>query len=390
VIVKATKMNKGERFKTIEELKKALSRNGKTTSSKVCPKCQAIITPSDKYCRNCGSSTHPIKERPTSSFVFNSRKKATTIQQLVQICYDNWNEAVPHLYSGNFEAWLKSIPEGKALAKKAATIRKKQSDKNLGLNEFLSASGFGVPAQVQIHPTEIEAGKLPRGTRKRLILTISNKGQGYLKGRITIGARWIIINQESFDCFNKSAARLVLKVDTSLLDAFKKYKAKIVITSNGGNKTIPVSVSVASMLARPDSESNHEHKSSIFNSYLSPIVIFAAIALLIRFLGPTANLSLSKPWIIILMGLLVGIMNIEFGKIGFVLGCLMGASLGAALNIISHYTYFFIDEKIVVPFFNYLETSYTAKLSYTGWGVIGIYLGGTFAFFKKRKRGKNA
>jgi len=390
VIIKATKMRKGERFKTIGEMKKALLSNGKTTSTKICPKCQAILNPVDKFCRNCGSSTHPVKQGSPSSFVFNSRNKATNIQQLVQICYDNWNEAIQHLYNGKFETWLKSLPGGNSLAKKASTIRRKQSDKHLGLNEFLTSSNFGMPPQLEIHPAEINVGKLARGMRKRVMLTITNKGRGYLKGTITIGAKWIHINQKSFSCLTNMTNRAILNVDTSLLSAYKKYQAKIVITSNGGNKTIPISVSVASMLAQPRSNSGIENKYSKTNSYLSPILIFLAIALLIRFLGPTATISISKPWIIILLGLLVGISNVKFGKIGFVLGCVMGASLGAALNIISYYTYFFVDEKIVVPIFKYLKASYTAQLSYAGWGVMGIYLGSTFAFFKRRGSRRNS
>ena len=386
VIVKATKMKKGERFRSILEMKKALSSNGKTTSTKVCPKCRSIITQGDKFCRNCGSSTHPIKQRTISSFVFKSRKKANSIQQLVQICYESWNEAIQHLYEGNFENWLKSLPDGKALAKKAASIRKKISDKHLGLSEFLSSSGFGMSPQIQTHPAEINAGKLPRGMYKRIVLTISNKGRGYLKGRITNGTKWIKITQNSFACLDKTTKRIALNVDTSLLDAYKKYKTKIVITSNGGNITIPVSVSVASTLAQPDSKTGTKNSSLAANSFLSSILIFLAIAMAIRYLGPTASLSISKPWIIILMALFVGTMNIKFGKIGFIFGCLMGASLGAVLNIISYYTYFFIDGKIVVPVFKYLKASYTAQLSYAGWGILGIYLGGTFAIFNKRSR----
>ncbi|UCE05690.1 MAG: protein kinase [bacterium] len=386
VIVKAMKMKKRERFKNIEEMKRSLFSNGTTPSKKLCPKCQAAIGPNDKFCRNCGSATHPLKQSTTSSFVFNSKKKAKNIQQLVQICYQDWNEAIQHLYNRNFETWLKSVRGGEALAKKAVTIRKSQSDKHLGLNEFLMSSGYGVAPQIEVQPSKIKIGKLPRGAGKRIILTMTNRGEGYLKGSIRISVKWINISQKSFVCMKNMTTRLVLNVDTKPLSSDKVYQTMIKIHSNGGNISIPISISVASILYQPKSKSSPEKKSFAANSYVNPILLFLAIALLIRHLGPTSSISISKSWVIILMALLIGIANIKYGKIGFILGCLMGASLGAMMNIFSYFTYAFINQNIIAPSLKYLTASYNDKMSYAGWGIIGIYLGCTYALFKRRGR----
>jgi len=387
VIVKAMKMKKGERFKNIAEMKRALLGNGTTPSTKICPKCGVAIGPKDKFCRNCGHATQPIIQKATSSFKFDSRKSATNIQQLAQICYENWNKAVQHLYNGNFETWLKTVKGGKVLAKKAAVIRKSQSDKHLGLNEFLMCSGYGVPPQIDVQPTKIKIGRTPRGVRKRIILTITNRGQGYLKGLINIGVNWLSSSQQSFFCLNTMTTRLILNVDTEPLNADKVYHTTIEIKSNGGNINIPVTISVASILSQPKSSSKPAKKSaSVVNSYFNSILLFLVIALLIRHLGPTASVSLSKPWVIILLGLLVGILNIKYGEMGFLLGCFMGASLGAVMNIFSYFTYTFINHNIVAPSLKYLTASYTEGMSYAGWGIIGIYLGCTYALFKRRGR----
>jgi serine/threonine protein kinase len=380
VIVKAMKMKKEQRFKNIEEMKNALLGNGKTPSTRICPKCHVAISQNDKFCPNCGSATQPLKQATTSSFTFNSQNKAATIQQLAQLCYENWNEAIQHLYSGSFETWLKSVPGGKALAKKAAAIRKSQSDRHLGLNEFLIHSDYGVSPQIQVQPTNLNIGKLPRGSQKRITLTITNSGQGYLKGTMTIRAKWISSAQQSFSCLNKATARIILKVDTEPLISDKVYESTVQIHSNGGDVIIPVSVAVASLLSQPKSQAIPEQKS---NSFLKYVFMFLLVALLVRHLGPTASLSIASPYVIILMGLLVGIMNIRYGRTGFILGCIMGASLGAVLNIISYYTYAFVNQNIVAPTLRFMMKSYTERMSYAGWGVIGIYLGGAISLFKR-------
>jgi hypothetical protein len=114
------------------------------------------------------------------------------------------------------------------------------------------------------------------------------------------------------------------------------------------------------------------------------VLMFLFVTLLIRHLGPTASLSISSPYVIISMGLLVGGMNIRYGGAGFLLGCIMGASLGAVLNIVSYFTYSLINQNIVAPVLKYITKSYTEQMSYAGWGVIGVYLGGTLSLFRRR------
>jgi serine/threonine protein kinase len=384
VIVKAMKMNKNQRFRTIEEMKKTLFSNGKTTSSKVCPKCQAIIGADDKFCSNCGSATHPLGSGSVSSFVFSNKKIAKNIRQLVQICYQDWNDAIKHLYNGDFESWLGSLKEGKKLAEKVATIRKSQPDKNVGLNEFLMSSGYGLSPQIQIQPTKIKVNKIPRGSRKRVILSITNRGHGYLKGSIAVNANWINIIQQSFFCLNKMTTKLTLNIDTKFLNADNSYRTKIEINSNGGNITIPLAVSVAMISSQPKLKAQPIKKPSRTTSYVKSTLLFLVIALLIRHLGPTATISVASLWVIILMTLLVGVMNIRSGDLLFIVSCLIGASLGALMNIISFYTFSIINQNIVAPVLKSLNGAYTVQMSYAGWGVIGIYLGGTLALFKKK------
>jgi len=386
VIVKAMKMKKDERFKTIQIMKKVLLDNGKTPSTKICSKCRATINVNDKYCRNCGSATQPLKSNPSSKFVFRSQKKATNIQQLVQICYQDWNEAVTHLYKGDFEEWLKTIKGSKALATKASAIRKNQRDRHLGLNEFLMSSGYGIPPTIAINPIRINLGRIPKGLRKRFTISTGNKGKGYLKGKIIVSVDWISSTQQYFACLNNMTTQLFFNVDTRNLESNKTYQTIIVINSNGGNVKIPISVFVTSRSIHPKSNYSSTDKSSLLISYFNPIFLFLFFAMMIRYLGPNASFSISRFWIIMMTGIMIGIVNIHYKGIGFIFGCLIGASLGAMLNIISYYVYALIDQNIVTPVLKYLTASYSEQMSYAGWGAIGIYLGGTYALFSRKAR----
>ena len=54
------------------------------------------------------------------------------------------------------------------------------------------------------------------------------------------------------------------------------------------------------------------------------------------------------------------------------------------MNIVSYFTYPVINQNIVAPALKFVTTSYNEPMSYAGWGVIGVYLGGTLSLFRKR------
>lgn len=384
VIVKAMKVKKEDRFKSIQAMKHALLGNGKVQSSKYCPKCKAIISITDKFCRNCGSATHPISSGTSSSFIFSSRKKASSVKELVDISYQNWNEAVHHLYNADFENWLKSQKNGKSLAKKAEIIRKTQRDQNLGLNEFLTATGFGKSPRIQISHNNINLGQIVFGSKKQFVLTISNKTFGYLKGTIQTDAEGLLISQNSFHCLTNGSAHLTLNCDTRAINRPGSYQHNIIIKSNGGDVTIPVSFIVKKIASHPKAKP----RASKANFSSKPVLLFLIMALLIRYLGPRASLAISEPAVVILMGGLVGLLYLKYGKLGFFLGSVIGACLGALLNIVAFYVFPFVNDNIIHPALDYFTLDYYAQISYAGWGMIGIYLGITFAFFQRKRNKK--
>ncbi|MCU0644603.1 MAG: DUF5717 family protein, partial [bacterium] len=388
VIVKAMQVKKEDRFKTIPAMQDALLGNGKAQSNKFCPKCKAIVNINDRFCRNCGSATHPIASSSASSFIFSSQKKVRSIQELVNICYQNWNEAVQHLYNGDIETWLKSQKDGKSFARKVEDIRKNQPDRNLGLHEFLTATGFGIAPQIHSNLRSINFGRIPPGSKKQVLLTISNSSMGYLKGTVQSQAKWIDVSQRTFVCLNQATFGLRVSVDSRFFNRPGFHRDKLNIKSNGGNVIIPVSVMAEKKQSPAAAKIHPAPKASTTNSYGKPIALFLMMAMLIRHLGPRASLTISEPSVVILMSALVGLLHLNYGKLGFFLGSIIGACLGALANIIAFYVFPFINETIMHPVLSYLTPAYSDPISYAGWGMIGIYLGVTFAFFQRKRKKK--
>lgn len=386
VIVRAMKMRKTERFKDVQAMTDALPGNGKTRSTKTCPKCQALMAPENKFCPNCGYSTRPLTPSSGQTFIFKSGKQATSIAQLVRNCYDDWHEAVTYLYNRDFEKWLKLQPDGKALVKKAAAIRKTYKDKNLGLNEFLMASGYGIAAQLKITPTAIDLGQVLKGNDRNLVLTITNNGKGILSAKIVSNNRWLRIERQAVLCPENVSRRVVVTVAVKHLVPGKQYRTGIRIQSNGGSATIPLTISVkpAAMSARQrpairqpanPRPFHHGKKSGGMKNLLKSIFLFAAIALLTCYLGPTADMAIASPAIIAVMAIAMVVVSRGYGKTGLVLGLLMGSSLGAMLNIISYFVYPIINGKLVIPAMELLDIEKSTRAIYTGWGLLGLYLG---------------
>lgn len=220
VIIKAMKMNKGERFKNVKQMKTYLPLNGKTTSKKVCAKCKTLLDPKNKFCPNCGYSTKPLKDRKT-------------IQKPVT----------------NTPATNDKKPKPK-LHQKTPAIKHK----------------------------------------------------------------------------------------------------------------------------------NHH--------FLKPVFVFILLTLVIRYLGPTANLAISPYWIIMLMGFIFAMLNLNSGKVGILLGIIIGSCFGALMNSVAFYTYSIINEKVILPSMKLFSNSTSTEINYASWGLLGVYIGGMFVFFRRKSKGR--
>lgn len=383
VIITATKMNKSARYKNIREMKAALFGKGVTTQKATCPKCKAPLQPGDKFCSKCGSSTHPVQQSILQPFVFRSGKKAHTIQQFIGLCYQNWSETVTYLYSGKIETWLKKIPDGTALAQQAVRIRKKYHNKHAGLNQFLLASGFGKQPNLSVIPSRIEISKDDIRKKQSPAIYLSNAGAGLLSGTIESSASWISPVQSSFSCVNRNRVQAQLNINLDSKMKRQELSSDIIIKSNGGIIKIPFVYSPASQKETVDKMK--PAKKNQFFRFVTPIFIFILVMITVRYLGPSARLTVAHPKVIGFFGLFVAAMNLHYGKFGALLGFIMGACAGAGMEVLAYFVYPIVNSYLIHPIIENFTAKASAEINFAGWGILGAYIGGTFVLFSRKK-----
>jgi outer membrane protein assembly factor BamB len=91
-----------------------------------------------------------------------------------------------------------------------------------------------------ITPDKIELGKVERSSKKEVKLSIKNKGIPGLTGKITTTDEWIKL---SLSEITDDTKEMIVTVDATGLE-LKDYVGKIQFVSNGGNKTINVTMSI--------------------------------------------------------------------------------------------------------------------------------------------------
>jgi len=98
----------------------------------------------------------------------------------------------------------------------------------------------GTPLPVlEVSTLSLGFGEIPKPASKTMIFTISNSGGGTLSGTITTDRTWIKVEPTSFDSNDVTVS---VTVYTDTLEVWRTYTGTVTIDSNGGVKTINVSV----------------------------------------------------------------------------------------------------------------------------------------------------
>ncbi|MBN2088786.1 protein kinase [candidate division KSB1 bacterium] len=240
VIIKAMSMNPDERFESMADLKQALIRSGSVTT-RVCPKCGRLYRGANNICPQCGKQTNPLGATDTNPFLFRSGDRATNLKDFIDICYTHWDDAIWHLYRGDFETWLNSIQEG-SLAEKATKIRQTSTEnRNLGLNEFLLKSPFGRIPKLELSHEKIDFLDVKPGDQKRVSLFILNAGDGFLMGELQFEDPYLIADNYSFSCFPREKKQITFFLSAENIP-MKNLKTNVVFKTNVGTKSIPVAI----------------------------------------------------------------------------------------------------------------------------------------------------
>ncbi len=240
VIIKAMSMNPNERFESMADLKQALIRSGSVTT-RVCPKCGRLYRGANNFCPQCGKPTNPLGSTDTNPFLFRSGERVTNLKDFIDICYTHWDDAVWHLYQGEFESWLNRIQEG-SLAEKATKIRQTMTeDRNLGLNEFLLKSPFGRIPKLELSHEKVDFLDVKPGDQKRVSVFILNAGDGFLQGELQFEDSYLIADNYSFSCFPKEKKQITFFLSAENIP-MRNLKTNVVFKTNVGTKTIPVAI----------------------------------------------------------------------------------------------------------------------------------------------------
>lgn len=187
-------------------------------------------------------------------FVFPSGRRCRTFDELVQGCYNEWEEARELLYTGTFGSFLAAT--GRADLKRVADEAKAQADRDMGLTNFINQ----LPAaQVQgpklnLTPRRMVVGPLHIGEQQRVQLKITNEGRGLLQGKLTVaeGADWLRIleGDDRASCPIKASREQAIPIlaDMAKLVADQNYTGKLVVVTNGGVAEVIVRLN---LLVRP-------------------------------------------------------------------------------------------------------------------------------------------
>jgi hypothetical protein len=219
----------------------------------VCPRCQRLNPGDAVYCYHDGNllRMEGVKGTPatgllTNEFVFPSKRRCATLDDFVQGCQYEWEEARDLLKQGEFSRYFDGI--GRKDLARAARDAEKLPDPDIALHTFLGAlpaSSVKGP-KLDVLPRRIILNKVKPGEVKQVEVKIVNQGNGLLQGKLTVteGSQWfrVAFGGDSGHCDIKTAQEdeIVFVVDTRTLAAPASYSARLTVITNGGVTEVPI------------------------------------------------------------------------------------------------------------------------------------------------------
>jgi hypothetical protein len=177
-------------------------------------------------------------------FVFKSGRRCRTYDDLLQGCYQEWDDARELLHKGEFTRFLTRA--GRADLARAAQEVQAQADGDIALVNFLRALPATQTQQprLELNPRRLMLGVLRIGETRQAKLTLTNSGHGMLHGKISVneGSEWLKIEgDDGRQCAIKTNRDQVvrLRVQTAGLVP-QTYSARLTVITNGGIAEVPV------------------------------------------------------------------------------------------------------------------------------------------------------
>ncbi len=223
-----------------------------------CPLCHRVNPDEALFCCHDGAalgygsrSAGPIAvgAQPfLNPFVFPTGRFCRTFDELVLACEAHWDEARDLLREGLLESFLSGL--GRTDLSWAAHRAAAAPDPDLGLDELLGQLPGGVrkPARLAVQPTEINVGRVGRGTDHRVVVRLLNEGMGLIRGSVACsGPDWLALGEDGaapdkIFQFRSDQAVSVRVIGKRLRAGFRTPEGRLVIDSNGGSVVVLVRV----------------------------------------------------------------------------------------------------------------------------------------------------
>lgn len=125
----------------------------------------------------------------------------------------------------------------------------------------ISSSGTII---LQVDPSSLDFGDLGKSSSKTMTFRAYNSGGGTLSGTISDNRNWITVSSTSFEG-NDNTISVTVETD-GLTESPTPYTGTVTVTSNGGTKTVEVSVTVipTGVVGYPQPFSHSRHASLTF------------------------------------------------------------------------------------------------------------------------------
>ncbi len=191
------------------------------------------------------SQLEALQQQPVVPCYLRGGAAARNVAELVQACDGAWEDGKFHLYRGDFEQCLRKW--GRAdLEAKAAEIRQRVADQDVGLDEFLRELDPNYPPpQIQVTSPVQDVGRVPWGEQRTVQLEVRNAGKGCLQGKIMPQAAWLAVGQAEFVARDRQV--LAVTVDTGRImpkDGQVQKGSILLDAGRGGQATVEIRVTV--------------------------------------------------------------------------------------------------------------------------------------------------
>lgn len=170
---------------------------------------------------------------------------ARNVAELVQACDGAWEDGKFHLYRGDFEERLRRW--GRAdLEAKAAAIRQRVANQDLGLDAFLRVLDPAYPPpQVQAAPPVQDLGRVPWGEQRIVQIEVRNSGKGCLQGRASAQALWLTVTPADFVAHDRQTLQVMADTGRMTPRDGQAQAGRILLDAgSGGQATVEIRVTV--------------------------------------------------------------------------------------------------------------------------------------------------